>query len=514
MLFAGHKSELPTSDKLTSYGQIWIARPHISLLRNGQTGNYKGRTKAATWSHGRGRVSATMIEPYDTGPWFTPLVADWMRRGAPTVMSDVRNGPANVDSITFRQSRISNGIILSPLEQAAVTAEVEERLAKLNAEQHVDPQYVVEQTEALFERRKGELIHHWLKRSISLQIAAKLAAEQVKLDLAFDAIDKAGRWAYVDGPTLRAELMETALEHADEPNAGGVVEAALNEIPKLEELYLYELAVSVAKSALSAAVLSEDEYLCELASEQLERVEQRQKAMADQAELLAAWKESPDDPELLDQVGRFLAFQMNDWELGLECLAKSEDVVLGDLARSSRELPNEAALVIRIGDRWREVAETKDAAEKQSIEQFVRGMYRDLGESLREVSVVDRQRAMDFMEAGPSVEDSVAIRLTLDGYGLLTITRYEASWETKTGLEPKEITVGRQTWGKVTEPLSNAGANRFLDPRVDFSTARLSRSVGRGLIRMVDRTRDAVTLRINDLPRGEDEYEIEISFGK
>lgn len=512
-LFYGHNASVPEDRRLQSYGHLGLERPYVRMLNNISTDSAGGWKKLISWPHGRGRVSATMVEPRDGGRWIVPIVADWIRRGAPVVMSDVQDGPAIADSISLRQSGVSNGMILTSSERESLAVAVEERLAKLEPEQRNEPQYLLELTET-YVLEKEQTYDHWLKRGVHLELVAKLAAEQVRLDLAFDAIDQAGRWVYVDGPSEKAELLKTALAHADQSNAELIVEAALNELPKLQELYLYDVAASFAKSALSAAVVSEDEYLIELASRQLVRVEQRQQAMADNADLLAAWKKSPEDPDLLEQVGKFLAFQMDDWKLGLECLAKSENIVLGDLARSSLDLPKEATLVIRIGDRWRDIAETRDKIEKENIERFVREMYRDLGDELRDVSVADRRRATDFIEAGPSVEDAIHISLTLDGYGLLTITPDEASWETKTGLEPSEIKVGRQTWSKVSEPLSNAGIRRFIDPRVDLSTARLGSTVGRGLVRFVDRERDKVTIRINDLPVGEDRYEFEITFGK
>lgn len=512
-LFFGHEDSVPQNRKIRSYGNMEIGLPHVTLLRNSDEGGQPGATKLATWCHGFGRVSATMIEPYDTGPWLTPIVADWIRRGGPTVVADVQDGRAVADPITLMQSRVSTGLILSETERQSLRTTVEERLAKLEAHKRSDPEYLVDHVES-HHLAKAYSFEHFLIRSVHLQLAANIAAEQVKPDVAFDAIDRAGQLTYVDGPLVKSSLLKTALKHADKSNADRIVEAALNELPKLQELYLYDIAASVADSASAAAALSEDEYLSELARKQVERVAQRQKAMADNADLLAAWRQSPTDPELLDRVGRFLTFQMNDWQLGLECLAKSENIVLSDLARNSLDLPKEATLVIRIGDRWRDIAETRDKAEKENIEKFVREMYRNLGDDLRQVSVADRRRAMDFIEAGPSVEDSIHISLTLDGYGLLTITPDGASWETKTGLEPSEISIGRLKWSKVSEPLANAGANRFIDSRVDLSTARLGDTTGRGLIRFVDRTREKVTIRINDLPRGEDRYEFEISFGK
>lgn len=499
-LFFGHEDQVPEDRNLRSFGHLGVTRNHVSMLMKND-----GYRKFATWSYGRGRVSATMVEPSASGLWFLPVIVDWVRRGAPTTIEDLVDRPAEVDPITLLQSQTSNAMIIGTTDRNRIQGELDATIAKLDPAERSQPDFAMELAR---DEEDG------LKKSVALQMAAGLAADNAEAALAVALIEEAASWSYVELPKAKVELLERALEASNATSAGGVAEAALEEIAWFESLYLYDLAQDVSRVASQAAEKSENDDFAALSFEHLKRVVEKRIAMEANEELLANWKESPADPALLTKVGRFLTFAMDDWELGLDCLSKCDNLELQDLANGSMNLPQEPTLVIRLGDRWREFAKTCSSAERASIHAYVRSIYRDLGDDLRSVSTADRRRANDFLDAAPTVKDDFTVKLTLDGYGLLTITRQSATWETVSGLEPKSIEIGGHRWKPVNKPFANKASSRFISPEVDFRTARIADMSGRGIYRFVERTNNHVVLRINDLQVGESDYKVTLQFGE
>lgn len=69
-------------------------------------------------------------------------------------------------------------------------------------------------------------------------------------------------------------------------------------------------------------------------------------------------KKSPSDPTANEAVGRFYAFAKGDWDVGLPMLARCGDPSLKAAAMLEARRPADIEAQVKLGDLWREVAES------------------------------------------------------------------------------------------------------------------------------------------------------------
>jgi len=108
----------------------------------------------------------------------------------------------------------------------------------------------------------------------------------------------------------------------------------------------------------------------------------------------------------------------------------------------------------------------------------------------------------------------LSLRATVDGSEEIVVTREAMTWHHRHwGWPQGPVLVNDRSWDPRTKPvLANTGADAYLPPDVDLSTARVVRAVGRDLA-SVDVLEDRLVIHLVDTPVGSDLYEVVIRFG-
>lgn len=106
------------------------------------------------------------------------------------------------------------------------------------------------------------------------------------------------------------------------------------------------------------------------------------------------------------------------------------------------------------------------------------------------------------------------IAAQIDGSDSIRITRQQATWEHRTWGPPRNVSLNGVSWDlERTNVLENSGSTAFLPYHVDFSKARIVSRKGRDVATMWSDD-ESLLISFADNPNGDDEYELEISFGQ
>ena len=101
---------------------------------------------------------------------------------------------------------------------------------------------------------------------------------------------------------------------------------------------------------------------------------------------------------------------------------------------------------------------------------------------------------------------------TIDGSGILHITRESATWEYRAWAWPHDITMDGVSWDPQVQPtIPNSGASQFLPLNADLSTATMVKNGGRDLAAM-ELLDNEVLVYFADNPNGADFYDVTLSF--
>ncbi|HEX7376033.1 MAG TPA: SUMF1/EgtB/PvdO family nonheme iron enzyme [Pirellulales bacterium] len=202
------------------------------------------------------------------------------------------------------------------------------------------------------------------ERAALLLMAAELAASAGKFKLAFEAYDDLARRFEFDGLEAKVKALEGAAKLArPSDECAGVAKAALELLDEAARDGRFDAAERLGKAAQAAALHGKDVKLrkeiaatrADLKKRRLEH-EARRKAVAEANRVL---KDNSDDPAANEVVGKHLCFEENDWDLGLEHLAKAPAGTLRDAAVADAKGAAVAADQVKIGDLWWDLSEAE-----------------------------------------------------------------------------------------------------------------------------------------------------------
>ncbi len=129
----------------------------------------------------------------------------------------------------------------------------------------------------------------------------------------------------------------------------------------------YDVADSLLDLAINLAGQLRDAVRREQFSRQRDDVKKMATAFEAIQRPLEVLKESPDDPQANEAVGRFYCFVKHDWKKGLPYLAKAETVLLQTVAQSELNRQVGTAARLQLADDWWAIGETLSDAEKAAV---------------------------------------------------------------------------------------------------------------------------------------------------
>ena len=200
--------------------------------------------------------------------------------------------------------------------------------------------------------------------------AAEVAARSGDTRQAFDAIDKLLVVFDIDEFEAKGSVLELAAENAKTSEARiSVANRGLELADAALAAGRFDGADSALKTAAKASSkLRDTEVRKEIAVKRRDVEKARKQAAHVETELADARKKlnaNPSDPAANEAVGKYLAFDRNDWSTGLKHLIKSPDAQLRKIAKADQAGAADPNQMAALGDLWWTLADGADAQRDQ-----------------------------------------------------------------------------------------------------------------------------------------------------
>ena len=190
------------------------------------------------------------------------------------------------------------------------------------------------------------------ERWVLLSEAMRLAAEAGDAETCFEAIDKAAPQFAVDVAALKLEALpklvakappqaldslgRTALALAQRATDAGDSQAATKSLA---------VASGVAKKTKNRALMAEITKIQQSARDQ-------EKESKELSAITAKLSQSPGDPDVCLDAGKYFCFKADDWDRGLPLLAKGSDTDLARLAVAEMNAGKTTEAIVSLADAW------------------------------------------------------------------------------------------------------------------------------------------------------------------
>jgi serine/threonine protein kinase len=193
-----------------------------------------------------------------------------------------------------------------------------------------------------------------------LLAARNFAAQGGDAATALAAADRLAEAFTDDVLALKTEGIVASVARTTD-GAAAIATAALALTDEAIQADRYDLAARLAAKAKSAAEPLKNEDLKSGAASREKVVSALLKEFQAVAAYAKTLAEKPDDPVANTQMGRFVCFVKEDWERGLELLAKGSDAGLKSLAGKELAKPEDAAVQRDLCEGWLALAEREPA---------------------------------------------------------------------------------------------------------------------------------------------------------
>ena len=190
------------------------------------------------------------------------------------------------------------------------------------------------------------------ERWVLLSESMRLAAEAGDAETCFEAIDKAAPQFAVDVAALKLEGLSKLVVKAPPQALDSLGRMALALAQKAidagdAQAATKSLAVAsgVAKKTKNRALMAEITKIQQSARDQ-------EKESKELAAITAKLSQSPGDPDVCLDAGKYLCFKADDWDRGLPLLAKGSDTDLARLAVAEMNSGKTAEAIVSLADAW------------------------------------------------------------------------------------------------------------------------------------------------------------------
>ena len=204
---------------------------------------------------------------------------------------------------------------------------------------------------------------------VLLRLARDMAAESGDTGTAMTATDDMiGRFD-VNGPEMKADLLDTASKLTLSASARKLlVEKMLSVLDEAREADDYPTAERLALLARMTASKARDGALTKRVAARAQQLQALKQSYESVARARATIEKQPDDAQANEVLGQHICFTKGDWDRGLPNLAKSADATLNALAKIDIAGPEEPDKQLALADQWWALAEKQtDAARQRRI---------------------------------------------------------------------------------------------------------------------------------------------------
>ena len=209
-----------------------------------------------------------------------------------------------------------------------------------------------------------------------LSEAERIATEIGDVQLALDVTDEIISWFDVDLYKRRAATVTQLVKTArGSEQRTAVAEVALSWAGDAFASDQFPEALSFAAAAYKSAGKENNTNLAQKARREGVRIKAAMGHWKEYQQALSKLKADADDPDANLAAGRYLCFIAGNWQEGLAHLAKSSDERLKEIAKDDIRSPREADQQAALADRWRELADSADAADRTSYLAAARYWY-------------------------------------------------------------------------------------------------------------------------------------------
>lgn len=254
--------------------------------------------------------------------------------------------------------------------------------------------------------------------------ARDLAVDAVEPDLALDSIRRMAKLYDLGGAgpefspgKMRLAILATVRRGAKSPEEAN---ALLGAYARVAEDALgegdYDSAADAAKQASGVARAARNTARIQEIQDLEKEIESIRKEFGDIRRAELALSVTPDDPDANLLMGRFLCFVREQWEAGLQCLARGGDATLKALAEKELAKLEDSAGQVAIADAWYDHAsKEKSAFNKERYQSRAREWYEKAATGASGLARVKIDKRLEDLSRGKLRRGGVIISQGLIG---------------------------------------------------------------------------------------------------
>ena len=205
--------------------------------------------------------------------------------------------------------------------------------------------------------------------------ALRLATEASDANTATALIDRIPKEFRVDQGEFKLDALSKLTATASASQTDALAERIFS---LAQSLFATEQSTLAAKALALASTVARrnknNDLLEDIARFQGELKKQAKESKA-RAALADKLRQSPNDPEVCLEVGRYYCFKMDDWGSGLPLLARGSDVELAAMAKAELNAPRIGMSSLAVADKWWDFAAQADLADRSAIQAHAGDLY-------------------------------------------------------------------------------------------------------------------------------------------
>lgn len=219
--------------------------------------------------------------------------------------------------------------------------------------------------------------HDPAERWVILSEALRLAIDGGDAAVGLVLIERIpSEFAVENADAGRLEAMTRLAAKVSPADGDTVGREMLNLARRWVEAGAQPLATKAVAAVTSLARKTKNADLLAAAARFQAEQKEQQKEAKNEAAIVEKLQQSPHDPDVCLEAGRFYCFRMNDWDKGLPLLAAGSHSGMAQAAKSELASAKNPGQFVNLGDRWWEVAEGEAAATKGAVQAHAGDLYR------------------------------------------------------------------------------------------------------------------------------------------
>jgi hypothetical protein len=355
-----------------------------------------------------------------------------------------------------------------------------------------------------------------------LNIAREQGVEAGQIRLALEAIDELEQTFEFDADAVRVSSLLQALKATTTPVSSKqeVVAAGIELAETLAAAEKFDETDTLCDRVLVAARGLRDAALVQSLTDRRKSIDELAASFKKAQAALDTLKKEPSNADAALAAGQYLAFVKQDWEAGLQHLAKGSDTQLAAAAQAELAVPELLADQEKMADAWWTAADAqKNPAMKDQCRHRAEFWYRQIVDDLKglakvkaEKRIVDAEKIVSTqVRTGPKPKRQIIripISANIEGGDLLKVYATRAEWQHVASEWARDVSFNGKAW-----PVQQQAILAFEEEAVhkigelDFQKSAITKVRGRGDVTLV-RKEDHVEIHFGDGGSGSDQYDV------